>query len=89
MNHQHLSTNITPAPNESTSPLDDVMLKEGRKLDALFSIKRTRNRIGNAINILTDGYEVLSNPNSTKQEMRSILSEIKNIAILYVNHAGL
>jgi hypothetical protein len=65
MNHIPLSTNITPAPHENTSP-DDFMSKECRKLDALFSIKRTRNGIADAINILTDGHKVLSNPNSTK-----------------------
>jgi hypothetical protein len=66
MNHLPLSTNNTPAPDENTSP-DDFMSKERRKLDALFSIKRTRNGIGDAINILTDGHKVLNNPNSTKK----------------------
>jgi hypothetical protein len=87
MNPLPLSTNITPAPDKNTSP-DDFMSKERRKVDALFSIKRTRNGIGDAINILTDGHKVLSNPNSTKQETRSVLSDIKNIVIPYGNHAG-
>jgi hypothetical protein len=87
MNHLPLSTNITPAPDENTFP-EDFMSKERSKLDALFSIKRTRNGTGHTINILTNGHKVLSNPNSTKREARSILSDIKNLVIPHGNHAG-
>jgi hypothetical protein len=94
MNHRNISTSSalapdekTPAPDENASP-NVVLSKERRKLDALFSIKRTRNGIGNAINILTESHKVLSDPNPTKREMRSVLSDIKNIVMPYGNHAG-
>jgi hypothetical protein len=79
----------TPAPDDENTPPDgSIMSKERRKLDALFSIKRTRNGIDDAINILTDGHKVLTNPNSSKRETRSVLADIKNIVIPYGNHAG-
>jgi hypothetical protein len=37
---------------------------------------------------MRSSHKVLSDPNSTKQEMRSVLSDIKNIVIPYGNHAG-
>jgi hypothetical protein len=94
MNHRNISTcsalapdENTPAPDENASP-DVVLSEERRKLDALFSIKRTRNGIGDAINILNESHKVLRDPNSTKREMRSVLSDIKNIVIPYGSHAG-